>query len=155
MLFLALELEWCRAWAHPHRWQEECLLLNKEMCWVLAFFKWQVSDWRQKAHQLEHELLTSTIQNPVLVKADIDSRQPTREGKIAYAYRQASIHNQMIMQCGRICHTNCFTWRLPMPISESNFIDNLMYLLDVDIDMFEKHYYAMILGLSIGIYNAR
>ena len=42
-----------------------------------------------------------------------------------------------------------------MPVSELNFIDNLMYLLDIDVDMFKKLYYAMILELSIRIYNAR
>ena len=94
--------------------------MTEEMHRVLAFFKWQVSDWRQKAHQLEHKLLTSTIQNPVLAKADIDSRQLTKEGKIAYAYRQAGIRDQMIIHFSAMwkdCHTNCFTWRLPMPVS--------------------------------------
>jgi hypothetical protein len=94
-LFLALELEWCRARAHTHRWQEECLLLNEEMRRVLAFFKWQASDWREKALELENVPLTSRIENSLLSQADIKSRQPTRDGKIAYAYRQASIRDQM------------------------------------------------------------
>jgi hypothetical protein len=63
---------------------------------VLAFFKWQASDWRGKALELENTPLTSMIENPLLSKADIESRQPTREGKIAYAYRQASIRDRML-----------------------------------------------------------
>ena len=94
-LFLALELEWCRARARAHRWQEECLLLNEEMRRVLAFFKWQASDWRKKAVELENTPLTSRIENLLLSQADIKSRQPTRDGKIAYAYRQASIRDRM------------------------------------------------------------
>ena len=37
---LALKLEWCRACACTHRWQEECLLLNEEMHQVSTSFKW-------------------------------------------------------------------------------------------------------------------
>lgn len=94
-LFLALELEWCRARARAHWWQEECLLLNEEMHRVLAFFKWQASDWRKKALELENALLTSRIENSLLSQADIKLWQLTRDGKIAYAYWQANICNRM------------------------------------------------------------
>ena len=158
MLFLALELEWCRAWACAHRWQEECLLLNEEMRRVLAFFKWQVSDWRQKLINWNMNCSQAQFRIQSLWKLTLTHDSQQGRGKLPMLIdRQAYIIKWLFifLQCGRIYHTNCFTWRLPMPVSKSNFIDNLMYLLDIDIDMFKKHYYAMILGLSIGIYNAR
>lgn len=96
MLFLALEREWCRARARAHRWQEECLLLNEEMRRVWAFFKWQASDWRQKARKLENKPVISLFDNSVLRQADVESQRAVRNGKIAYAYRQASIRDRMI-----------------------------------------------------------
>ena len=71
---LALELEWCRAHARGHRWQEECLLLNEEMHRVLTFFKWQAADWRQKAQELENKPLISMSKNPVIVSANVESQ---------------------------------------------------------------------------------
>lgn len=94
-LFSALELEWCRARARAHRWQEECLLLDEEMRRVLAFFRWKSFDWKQKAGQLENTRLFSTSDNPVLANADIESQRAVRDGKIAYAYWQASIRDRM------------------------------------------------------------
>jgi len=41
--------------------------------------------------------VTNIAGNPLLEKADIDSRQLTRDGKIAYAYRQASIRDRMVV----------------------------------------------------------
>jgi len=45
----ALQVEWCKARAHVHRWQEECLLLREEMRRVLATFSWQCENWRRIA----------------------------------------------------------------------------------------------------------
>lgn len=92
---LALRIEWCRARARAHRWQEECLLLNEEMRRVLAFFKWHADDWKQKALNLENMLPTTAFAEPLLAEADLRSQNIIREGKIAYAYRQATIRDQM------------------------------------------------------------
>lgn len=46
--------------------------------------------------ELEKTPLTSMAENPLLSKADIESRQPTKDGKTAYAYRQASIRDRML-----------------------------------------------------------
>ena len=44
---LALRIEWCKAHACAHRWQEECLLLAEEMLRILvAFFTWQENEWK-------------------------------------------------------------------------------------------------------------
>ncbi|KAF8801726.1 hypothetical protein BYT27DRAFT_7114203, partial [Phlegmacium glaucopus] len=74
---VSLRIEWCRARARAHRWQEECLLLHEEMRRVLAFFAWQHQRWRVIANDLE------------------------LQGKIAYAYRQASIREVMHLHCER------------------------------------------------------
>ncbi|KAF8236839.1 hypothetical protein L208DRAFT_1199117, partial [Tricholoma matsutake] len=37
----ALLVEWCKVHARAHWWQEECLLLEEEMCRVKEFFTWQ------------------------------------------------------------------------------------------------------------------
>ena len=62
---------------------------------MLAFFQWKAFDWKQKAQQLENTQLISTSENPVLANADVESQQVVRGGKIAYAYRQASIRDRM------------------------------------------------------------
>ena len=63
---------------------------------VCAFFKWQASDWRQKAWELENRPVISSSDNLILVQADVESQQAVRDGKIAYAFRQASIRDRMM-----------------------------------------------------------
>jgi hypothetical protein len=77
---LALRIEWCKARARAHRWQEECLLLSEEMRRILAFFIWQENEWRSRAKSIP-----SRSDNVVLA-----------EGKVAYALRQANIRSQMV-----------------------------------------------------------
>ena len=62
---------------------------------VVTFFRWKAFDWKQKAQQLENTRLISTSENPVLANADVESQRAVRDGKIAYAYRQASICDRM------------------------------------------------------------
>ena len=62
---------------------------------VVTFFEWQANDWMKKATELENLLLTSTIPEPRLAAADLKSREVIRNGKIAYAYRQAGIRDCM------------------------------------------------------------
>ncbi|KAF8236751.1 hypothetical protein L208DRAFT_1250948 [Tricholoma matsutake] len=45
----ALCLEWCKACARAHRWQEECLLLEEEMRWVQESFLWEIDVWKRRA----------------------------------------------------------------------------------------------------------
>jgi hypothetical protein len=63
---------------------------------VCAFFKWQASDWRQKAQELEKKPLISSSNNFVLAQADTEAQRVVRDGKIAYAFRQANIRDRMI-----------------------------------------------------------
>ena len=45
---LALRIEFCRARARAHRWQEECLLLNEELARVYRFFGWDAARWEDR-----------------------------------------------------------------------------------------------------------
>jgi hypothetical protein len=76
---LALRIEWCKARARAHRWQEECLLLAEEMRRIVAFFAWQENEWKSRTNSFPSK------SNNALV-----------EGKVAYALRQANIRSQMV-----------------------------------------------------------
>lgn len=97
--FVALRVEWCKACARAHRWQEECLLLHEEMRRILATFDWQCENWRKIAQQLETRNLDSSQTIPSLAQADISTQLIKREGQVAYAYRQAAIRNDMRKRC--------------------------------------------------------
>jgi len=96
---LALRVEWCKARARAHRWQEECLLLLEEMRRVSATFSWQCEKWTKVARQLEATALSSSQTVPALAQADVMTQAVKKEGKIAYAHRQAAIRNEMLNYC--------------------------------------------------------
>lgn len=62
------------------RWTEEVTLLQEEMRRIVAFLEWEVADWTKKAE---------------VEKSDLE----LREGKAAYAIRQASLRSKWISQC--------------------------------------------------------
>ncbi|KAG2040474.1 hypothetical protein BDR03DRAFT_1008058 [Suillus americanus] len=73
----SLRMEWCKARAQAHRWEEEVLLLHEEMRHVLAFFEWQAGWWDKQGTQrqfVSHEFT---------------------EGALAYAHRQATLRRRM------------------------------------------------------------
>jgi hypothetical protein len=98
-LSIALRIEWCKARARAHRWQEECLLLAEEMRRVLAFFSWQAEDWRRTAQKVETQLPTSLETIEVVATAEIDAKNVVREGKIAYAHRQGNLRDKIKHHC--------------------------------------------------------
>ncbi|KAG6849505.1 hypothetical protein H0H93_007961 [Arthromyces matolae] len=76
----ALRIEWCKARARAHRWQEECLLLKEEIRRVIAFFNYQERLWAGRAlERYPH----------------VDSAMAA--GFRAYGWRQSSIRRQMRM----------------------------------------------------------
>ena len=77
---IALRIEWCKARARAHRWQEECLLIAEEMRRVVEFFKWQEAWWRSLSQSLSG--------------VPSDDRMLS-EGKVAYALRQAALRAQL------------------------------------------------------------
>ncbi|KAF8239991.1 hypothetical protein L208DRAFT_1235153, partial [Tricholoma matsutake] len=77
----ALWLEWCKARARAHRWQEECLLLKEEMQWVQMFFLWEINMWRRRAD-------------------DAWSRTDgNQDGQAMYALCQADVCELMVAHC--------------------------------------------------------
>ncbi|KIL56974.1 hypothetical protein M378DRAFT_88521, partial [Amanita muscaria Koide BX008] len=81
-----LRIEWCKARARAHRWQEECLLLNEEMRRVLQFFDSEVFRWKELASaDGSQDYDTTDIQ----------------EGRKAYVHRQANIRVAMRDLCSQ------------------------------------------------------
>ncbi|KJA17059.1 hypothetical protein HYPSUDRAFT_70954 [Hypholoma sublateritium FD-334 SS-4] len=89
----ALRIEWCRARARAHRWQEECLLLNEEMRRVLQYFTTCKEWW------------TKLAENPPMIREQTPRSVPPipnvkiLDGKRAYALRQASIQERIVDNC--------------------------------------------------------
>lgn len=73
----SLRVEWCRARARAHRWEEEVQLLHEEMRRVLAFFEWQAVWWDLQGSR-------RTFGSP-----------EAAEGAVAYAHRQASLRRSL------------------------------------------------------------
>ena len=84
---LALRIEWCKARARAHRWQEECLLLREEMRRVIAFFSWQAEDWKHIAEEHANKSLTGLDDNLIRIR------------RVAYASLQAAIRQKMKIHC--------------------------------------------------------
>ncbi|KII87542.1 hypothetical protein PLICRDRAFT_177283 [Plicaturopsis crispa FD-325 SS-3] len=75
----ALRVEWAKAKARAERWHEEVVLLNEEMCCVIAFCRWKADWWAVQGKHREH---TTT---PELY-----------EGIQAYASEHASMERRMV-----------------------------------------------------------
>ena len=90
MLSPVLRIEWCKARARAHRWQEECLLLHEEMRRMLQFFDSEVMHWKKLA-----TVITDSTNYTMADK---------REGLNAYAHRQANIRDAMRNLCAQKWH---------------------------------------------------
>ncbi|KAG1758273.1 hypothetical protein EDD22DRAFT_981491 [Suillus occidentalis] len=73
----SLRVEWCKARARAHRWEEEVQLLREEMRRVLSFFEWQARWWDAQGSRRQ-------FSSPAFT-----------EGAVAYAHRQAMLHRRM------------------------------------------------------------
>ncbi|TFK17974.1 hypothetical protein FA15DRAFT_731679 [Coprinopsis marcescibilis] len=97
-----LRIEWCKSRARAHRWQEECMLLSEELRRVLVTFEWEATEWDDRASLwLSPKTLvapTPTLWNnvPEIYQREVAQLQDIRNGKVAYARRQASIRRAMI-----------------------------------------------------------
>ncbi|KAG6833464.1 hypothetical protein H0H93_013246 [Arthromyces matolae] len=78
----ALRIEWCKARARAHRWEEECLLLKEEMRRVIAFFSHKQSFWEDLAARTYSHVDSSTA-----------------AGFRAYAGRQAELQKRLSNKC--------------------------------------------------------
>lgn len=98
----ALRIEFCRARARAHRWQEECLILAEEMRRVVRFWEYEADVWEQRAAEYTPEKACAfqmpadvAKQFPQLMEREKQERLITFQGKAAYAHRQASIRREL------------------------------------------------------------
>ncbi|KAG2046999.1 hypothetical protein BDR06DRAFT_1014253 [Suillus hirtellus] len=73
----SLHVEWCKAQAWAHQWEEEVQLLHEEMHRILSFFEWQARWWDTQGSQWQ-------FSSPAFT-----------EGTVAYAHCQAMLHQRM------------------------------------------------------------
>ncbi|KAF9470197.1 hypothetical protein BDN70DRAFT_821646, partial [Pholiota conissans] len=97
----ALRIEWSKARARAHRWQEECLLLAEEMRRILAYFQWRESWWIELSKDPPMILQGRQAQNSstILEKILDAEHRVTIAGKQSYALRQADIQKQIRENC--------------------------------------------------------
>ncbi|KAG2151533.1 hypothetical protein DEU56DRAFT_869093 [Suillus clintonianus] len=84
-----MKIEWCKARAHVMQRKEEVELLQEEMRRILQFFDWQATSWDERANQ-------SWSEGPA-----------EREGKIAYARRQAALRRALSVACRSSWEDTC------------------------------------------------
>lgn len=102
LMFIELRIEWCKARARCHRWQEECLLLAEEMRRVKAFFQWEASMWdgRRSYATKKHGSYVIDFSNkktPIVVQQMYHRQQRIVDiGRICYAARQADTRLRML-----------------------------------------------------------
>ncbi|KAG2139338.1 hypothetical protein DEU56DRAFT_912179 [Suillus clintonianus] len=84
-----MKIKWCKARARAMQWNEEVELLQEEMQRILQFFNWQATSWCERANQ-------SWPEGPA-----------EREGKIAYARRQAALHCALSVTCRSSWEDTC------------------------------------------------
>ncbi|KAG1794813.1 uncharacterized protein HD556DRAFT_1474044, partial [Suillus plorans] len=74
-----MRIEWCKARARAMRWTEEVELLKEEMRRILQFLEWDAQRWDERG-------LENTLE---------DAGEDEREGRMAYAKRQASLRRML------------------------------------------------------------
>ncbi|KJA24436.1 hypothetical protein HYPSUDRAFT_136378, partial [Hypholoma sublateritium FD-334 SS-4] len=97
----ALRIEWCRARARAHRWQEECLLLAEEMRRIKEYFKTKTEWWTNLALDppMIEDFDRSKVLSPALQAIYNERNRSIVDGKRSYALRQADIQERMSRMC--------------------------------------------------------
>ncbi|TEB25274.1 hypothetical protein FA13DRAFT_1899707 [Coprinellus micaceus] len=89
-------VEFCRARARAHRWQEECLLLAEEMRRSERYLLHRTGEWDQEASDWAVTLTTPVSADlPTSQIRAIRDTRVTTAGKVAYAHRQAAIWTRL------------------------------------------------------------
>ncbi|KAJ3528898.1 hypothetical protein NMY22_g9219 [Coprinellus aureogranulatus] len=96
-----MRIEFSRARARAHRWQEECILLREEMRRVAQFWAHGAKTWTERA-ELYEKLVEQRLPPsaavaafPQLVDDEHNLRVGSFYGKIAYARRQAALRERL------------------------------------------------------------
>ncbi|KAH6888258.1 WD40-repeat-containing domain protein [Coprinopsis sp. MPI-PUGE-AT-0042] len=101
-------IEWCKAQARAHRWQEECLLVEEEMRRFLAYLQWDGGRWERRAAFVSNPanfvapLRTDFNRLEEVYKQDILNAYTVIEAKVAYARRQAMIRQKIAASILRV-----------------------------------------------------
>ncbi|KAG2047663.1 hypothetical protein BDR06DRAFT_1029543 [Suillus hirtellus] len=93
----SLRVEWCKAQARAHRWEEEVQLLHEEMCRVIAFLDWHAGWWDMQGSRHTFSSLKA------------------REGALAYAQRQANLRQKMAVHFKSMWAANS-SWQAPLAV---------------------------------------
>ena len=91
ILFVAVRVEWCKAWARARRWTEEVLLLREELRRVSASHEHRAKWWRERRDGLGCEW-------PSVGHA---------EGAHAYASEQVAMYDDLMAQCKQVSGQEC------------------------------------------------
>ncbi|KAG1888854.1 hypothetical protein F4604DRAFT_1877293 [Suillus subluteus] len=97
----SLRVEWCKAQARAHRWEEEVELLREEMRRVIAFLDWHAGWWDMQGSRCAFNSLQA------------------REGALAYAQRQANLRRTMAVHFKSMWAANP-SWQAPLVIHHAN-----------------------------------
>ncbi|KAG1767726.1 hypothetical protein EV702DRAFT_1050261 [Suillus placidus] len=93
----SLRVEWCKARARAHRWEEEVELLHEEMRRVIAFLDWHARWWDMQGSQCTFNSLHA------------------REGALAYAQCQADLRRTMAVHFKSMWAANP-SWQAPLAV---------------------------------------
>ena len=77
----SMRVEWAKAKAQMIRWQEELLLVQEEMWWVITYHEWRADWWREQSSLRMND-------DPSILS-----------GLLGYAHKQAAICIWMAEQC--------------------------------------------------------
>ena len=88
---LAVHVEWCKAWAHSHRWTEDVSLLLEEMRRVVTSYEHKAAWWREHRHGLG------------CIWPSVDHA----EGAHAYVSEHAAVYKDLISHCRLVWAREC------------------------------------------------
>ena len=77
----SMRSEWAQTHARMCWWKEELLIIQEEMCQVIAFFEWRSTWWLEQANQR------------------LNLEPSIKSGIVAYAHKQSSLCLRMAARC--------------------------------------------------------
>ncbi|KAK7464179.1 hypothetical protein VKT23_006345 [Stygiomarasmius scandens] len=90
----ALRIAWLKARARACRYQEECLLLQEEMCRILETYRFEQKEWSERSEADSQSVALDSEEFPMYAL-----EPEVLEGKKAYAAYQVYVRKQMEEEC--------------------------------------------------------
>jgi len=123
---LALHFKWAKAKAQAARWEEEVILLDKEMCRVLQFCGWKVDWWRNQIGLCNSDTMDNFVLDGLRAFAEQQAAQEVCIAKDwVVKWRAMRIHAKLIID--RIPDNYCEVHN-----GESDIVE--IYIKDEDED---------------------